>query len=43
MCAGGRIHTFLVLQATTSEINHFDGTFCRVFEENVLRTINTGV
>jgi hypothetical protein len=36
-------HTFLVLQATTSEIDHLDGTFRRVFKQHVLHKINTGI
>ena len=39
----GGIHTFLVLQTATSEIDHFDGTFRGVFQQHILRTINTGI
>jgi hypothetical protein len=39
----GKIHTFLVLQAATSEINHLDGTFRGVLKQHILRTINTGI
>ena len=37
------IHTFLVFQTTASEINHFNGTFCGVFEQHILRKINTRI
>ena len=37
---GRGLHTFLVLQAAASEINHLNGTFCRMFEQDVLCTIN---
>jgi hypothetical protein len=40
---GEGIRTFLVLQATASKINHLDGTFRRVFEQHILREINTGL
>ena len=40
VCERG-IRTFLVLQATASEIDHLDGTFRGMFKQHILRKINT--